>query len=74
MDKCFVATEDTARRARSMGLQDSQIVVHGLPIRPAFARKQPSKKTLRGKLGAYVHCWKAVLTADCRRPLADLTG
>jgi 1,2-diacylglycerol 3-beta-galactosyltransferase len=52
VDKCFVATEDTARRARSMGLQDSQIVVHGLPIRPAFARRQPSKKTLRGKLGA----------------------
>jgi 1,2-diacylglycerol 3-beta-galactosyltransferase len=34
-----------------MGLQDSQIVVHGLPIRPAFARRQPSKKSLRGKLG-----------------------
>jgi hypothetical protein len=35
-----------------MGLQDSQIVVHGLPIRPAFARRQPSKKSLRSKLGA----------------------
>jgi len=52
VDRCFVATEDTARRARSMGLQDSQITVHGLPIRPAFARKQPSKKALRVQLGA----------------------
>lgn len=78
VDRCFVATEDTARRARSMGLQDSQIVVHGLPIRPAFARRQPSKKSLRGKLGALTlssctvkpacDAASSLATEDCCKP------
>lgn len=52
VDKCFVATAVTAERATNMGLDDRQIVVHGLPIRPAFARKPASRTALRSKLGA----------------------
>lgn len=52
VDKCFVATKDTADRATSMGLDDRQIVVHGLPIRPAFSKKPASRPNLRSKLGA----------------------
>lgn len=51
VDKCFVATETTAERARSMGLDDRQIVVHGLPIRPAFSRRPPPRPELRRALG-----------------------
>jgi len=50
VDKCFVATKDTADRATSMGLDDRQIVVHGLPIRPAFSKKPASRPNLRSKL------------------------
>lgn len=51
VDKCFVATETTAERARSMGLDERQIVVHGLPIRPAFSRRPIPRAELRGELG-----------------------
>ena len=33
------------------GLKDSQIVVHGLPIRPQFSQRLPRKEVLRKKLG-----------------------
>ena len=32
-------------------LQDHQITVHGLPIRPAFSQKLPAKRKLRQQLG-----------------------
>ena len=32
-------------------LQDRQITVHGLPIRPAFSQKLPAKRKLRRQLG-----------------------
>lgn len=51
VDKCFVPTEFTARLARRMGLKESQIVIHGLPIRPAFSRRLPDKRRLRRHLG-----------------------
>lgn len=51
VDKCFVPTEFTRRLAKSLGLQDSQIVLHGLPIRPVFSRKLPPKSQLRRQLG-----------------------
>jgi 1,2-diacylglycerol 3-beta-galactosyltransferase len=39
VDRCFVPTEFAAALARRMGLKrPGQVVVHGLPIRPAFAR------------------------------------
>ena len=51
VDKCFVPTAQCAARARRMGLADDQIVTHGLPIRPAFSKPQPSKAALRKRLG-----------------------
>ena len=51
VDACFVPTEECAERARRLGVPRERIVVHGLPIRPGFARPQPSKKFLRRKLG-----------------------
>ncbi|KAK9829489.1 hypothetical protein WJX72_006170 [[Myrmecia] bisecta] len=48
--KCFVATEFAKRRALRMGLKPDQVVVHGLPIRPAFSRQHPHKQALRRAL------------------------
>ena len=33
-----------------LGLRDDQLVLHGLPIRPIFSKKLPSKSALRKKL------------------------
>jgi len=51
VDACFVPTEECAQRARKLGVPPEKIIVHGLPIRPGFAKAQPSKKFLRRKLG-----------------------
>eukprot|EP01023_Acetabularia_acetabulum_P001850 TRINITY_DN10731_c0_g2_i3.p1 TRINITY_DN10731_c0_g2~~TRINITY_DN10731_c0_g2_i3.p1 ORF type:complete len:448 (-),score=81.67 TRINITY_DN10731_c0_g2_i3:2713-4008(-) len=48
--KCFVATDYTKKLALRMGLKEEQIVVHGLPIRPAFSSPISSKENLRKKL------------------------
>jgi len=49
--KCFVATDYSKRLAKRMGLRESQIVVHGLPIRPIFSKPLPAKPALRRALG-----------------------
>jgi 1,2-diacylglycerol 3-beta-galactosyltransferase len=36
-----------------MGLKDSQIVQHGLPIRPAFSKPTASRSALRRRLGLH---------------------
>ena len=51
VDRCFVATEEAKQRALAMGVPDSKITVHGLPIRPAFSEKLPKKSRLRQNLG-----------------------
>ena len=51
VDACFVPTEECAARARKLGVPPEKVIVHGLPIRPGFARPQASKKFLRRKLG-----------------------
>lgn len=51
VSKCFVATDKLVREAKKHGLSDSQIVCHGLPIRPSFASRHPSKDKLRKNLG-----------------------
>lgn len=51
MTKCFVATDYSKRLAKRMGLRESQIVVHGLPIRPIFSKPLPAKPALRRALG-----------------------
>ncbi|KAK9817389.1 hypothetical protein WJX74_006644 [Apatococcus lobatus] len=49
--RCFVATPEARKLALHMGLKDHQVVVHGLPIRPAFSHRFPSQRKLRKHLG-----------------------
>jgi 1,2-diacylglycerol 3-beta-galactosyltransferase len=51
VDRCFVASEEAVRRAKRVGLRDSQICLVGLPIRPAFAKPVAAKESLRLSLG-----------------------
>lgn len=52
VDACFVANEVVADQARECGLTESQIICHGLPIRPAFSTVDVvNKQQLRQKLG-----------------------
>ncbi len=51
VDACFVPTEDVAAQALDAGLALRQIVMHGLPIRPAFAAPLPPRGALRKHLG-----------------------
>lgn len=49
--KCFVATKIVESQALSLGLKSTQIICHGLPIRPSFCISSGSRTFLRGKLG-----------------------
>jgi len=50
-DFCFVPSEAVKRVALRNGVAPEKIVMHGLPIRPAFWRKSPkAKNALRGSL------------------------
>eukprot|EP00192_Tetraselmis_astigmatica_P024497 CAMPEP_0117697956 /NCGR_PEP_ID=MMETSP0804-20121206/29512_1 /TAXON_ID=1074897 /ORGANISM="Tetraselmis astigmatica, Strain CCMP880" /LENGTH=490 /DNA_ID=CAMNT_0005512255 /DNA_START=222 /DNA_END=1694 /DNA_ORIENTATION=+ len=51
VDRCFVPTNQTKKQALGLGLTEQQIVLHGLPIRPVFSQKLPTKKKLRKMLG-----------------------
>jgi len=51
VDRCFVATEEAKQRALAMGVGQHKVTVHGLPIRPSFSQKLPSKHRLRQQLG-----------------------
>ena len=55
VDRCFVATEEAKQRALTMGVSLSKVTVHGLPIRPSFSQKLPSKRQLRQQLGMDLH-------------------
>lgn len=48
--RCFVPTEFCQDLAMSLGVAASKIILHGLPIRPIFSKRLPSKETLRHKL------------------------
>jgi 1,2-diacylglycerol 3-beta-galactosyltransferase len=50
-DRCYIATAESERQALSLGLRQDQLRLYGLPIRPNFAKKFPSKKSLRRSLG-----------------------
>jgi len=52
VDKCFVPTVETKEFGERRGLSESQLVMHGLPIRPAFSKLHSLSKTrLRQRLG-----------------------
>ncbi|EFJ25510.1 monogalactosyldiacylglycerol synthase [Selaginella moellendorffii] len=48
---CFCPSKEVAQRALKAGLKQSQIRVHGLPVRPSFSRPTRSKDELRRELG-----------------------
>ena len=51
VDVCFVPTPQVASQAFAEGLKPTQVVMHGLPIRPAFAQRLPARRSLRRRLG-----------------------
>eukprot|EP00210_Caulerpa_lentillifera_P009370 g8933.t1 len=48
--QCFVPTEYCYNIGEKLGLKPSQLTLHGLPIRPEFAKHLPSRQNLRKKL------------------------
>ncbi|XP_021741816.1 monogalactosyldiacylglycerol synthase 2, chloroplastic-like [Chenopodium quinoa] len=50
VNRCYCPSEEVAKRASLDGLDDSQIRVFGLPVRPSFARAILSKDDLRVEL------------------------
>ncbi|KAJ6741928.1 MONOGALACTOSYLDIACYLGLYCEROL SYNTHASE 3 CHLOROPLASTIC [Salix viminalis] len=50
VNRCYCPSTEVAKRAALDGLEDSQIRVFGLPIRPSFARAVLSKDELREEL------------------------
>ncbi|KAL9249027.1 Monogalactosyldiacylglycerol synthase 2, chloroplastic-like protein [Drosera capensis] len=51
VNRCYCPSEEVAKRASLDGLEDSQIRVYGLPVRPSFARAVHVKEDLREELG-----------------------
>ncbi|CAM8945915.1 unnamed protein product [Rhodiola kirilowii] len=50
VNRCYCPSQEVAKRAALFGLEDSQIRVFGLPVRPSFARAVLSKDDLRVEL------------------------
>ena len=50
VDLCFVPTEETREFGSRRGLAPHQLILRGLPIRPAFRKHQASKVKLRQRL------------------------
>ncbi|XVF48013.1 hypothetical protein PTKIN_Ptkin03bG0156200 [Pterospermum kingtungense] len=50
VNRCYCPSKEVAKRALYDGLEESQIQVFGLPIRPSFARAVLSKDELRKEL------------------------
>lgn len=46
VNRCYCPSKEVAKRALCDGLEESQIQVFGLPIRPSFARAVLSKVTI----------------------------
>ncbi|XP_022750351.1 monogalactosyldiacylglycerol synthase 1, chloroplastic-like isoform X3 [Durio zibethinus] len=49
--RCYCPTAEVAKRALKAGLQQSQIKVYGLPVRPSFVKPVRPKIELRRELG-----------------------
>ncbi|ESW33093.1 hypothetical protein PHAVU_001G042600 [Phaseolus vulgaris] len=49
--RCYCPTTDVAQRALKAGLQQSQIKIFGLPVRPSFVKHVRPKDELRRELG-----------------------
>ncbi|KAL9326165.1 hypothetical protein ACSQ67_006810 [Phaseolus vulgaris] len=51
VNRCYCPSQEVAKKASQDGLEESQIRVFGLPIRPSFARAVLVKDQLREELG-----------------------
>ncbi|XP_028760774.1 monogalactosyldiacylglycerol synthase 2, chloroplastic [Neltuma alba] len=51
VNRCYCPSQEVAKRALQDGLEESQIRVYGLPIRPSFARAVLSKDQVREEFG-----------------------
>ncbi|KAG4930105.1 hypothetical protein JHK82_047174 [Glycine max] len=51
VNRCYCPSQEVATKASQDGLEESQIRVFGLPIRPSFARAVLVKEQLREELG-----------------------
>lgn len=60
-DRCYVASDEAYQRGRRVGLKPEQLHLHGLPIRPVFARDLRPKATLRQEFGLHPHLPAALL-------------
>ncbi|KAL5071538.1 hypothetical protein RYX36_022425 [Vicia faba] len=49
--RCYCPTTDVAKRAMKAGLQQTQIKIYGLPVRPSFVKPVRPKEELRRELG-----------------------
>jgi hypothetical protein len=55
--RCFVPTDYCRNLAVTMGIAPAKVVVHGLPIRPVFSKRLPSKDKLRSRLVGCRAAW-----------------
>lgn len=53
--RCFVPSDEGYRLGLHFGMRKDQLVQHGLPIRPAFARPMPPRAELRARLDLDPH-------------------
>ena len=51
VDRYFVATDEMAYALEAKGIGDAKVSVTGIPIMPVFAKRFPSKRVIRRKLG-----------------------
>lgn len=51
VDKCFVPSDVVREVGRKRGMREDQLIQHGLPVRPAFAKPPPPKVKLAKQLG-----------------------
>ncbi|KAK7274425.1 hypothetical protein RIF29_15512 [Crotalaria pallida] len=65
VNRCYCPSQEVAKRALLDGLEESQIRIFGLPIRPSFARMGPVKETAMA-LG------ESLLDEKTKKPIGQL--
>ena len=50
-DYCFVASEEARQRGLRSKMAPEKLIIHGLPVRPAFSRPPESSNALKRQLG-----------------------
>jgi len=63
VDRFFVPTDEMAFVLADKGAGEAEILVHGIPLMPAFSREYPDRKTMREKLGLRTDARTVLLSA-----------